>query len=457
MFYNVRSLTHLRIIMDIPKSDSDADAAENPGKLTERNDDVIKISDDDADLLPQALIDDTPWYLKFVGLACVLFGIVLVTVLDSYLPWFHSVLISIIVTALLYYYIQTGELKSFFANPTFIYIARRTLALIPLFLAISMFTFFMATLMGDPVQLLLAQKRYVSEEQELAMRSRLGVDRPLHTQYLDWLWNFAKGDFGEAYTPVGASVFSIISGQIVETLKMQYLSFVLAVFLSIPIGILAAKRSRTWVDGAVSSVALFGLSMPIFVSGLLCILIFCGKGLQWFPSGNAHNILLSKPDSIPMTVNIQEMTAWFDIWWEYTADSLMHLVLPTLVLTFATMATYTRLMRSSMLEVLRQDYVQAARANGLPERTVIFKHALRNAIIPVVTYMGLFLGFALAGAPITETVFNWPGLGRYYITALGYLDLPTIMAISQLITVMILLSNLLTDVVYVFIDPRIAL
>ncbi len=214
--------------------------------------------------------------------------------------------------------------------------------------------------------------------------------------------------------------------------------------------------------------------MPIFVSGIMAILIFTGTGLNWFPFGGAKSLdhqLAAKCgpcSNSPQTLwdNLWTNGGWMDIgaWsdfiqvsWVYTADFIWHLVLPVLTLTFATMATFSRLTRGTMLEVLREDYILAARANGISERNIVLKHALPNVMLPITTFLGLSIGGLLAGAPITETVFSWPGLGVEYIAAVNVLDGPIIVGLTMIITLMILFANMLTDIAYTKLDPRITL
>ena len=193
------------------------------------------------------------------------------------------------------------------------------------------------------------------------------------------------------------------------------------------------------LDSTVTSSSLIGTSIPIFFLGVAFILIF-GYNLHWFPSGGFQS---NTPDKYPFGSII--------------LDRLWHLTLPATVYTFALLAPVVLLVRSSMLEVLRQDYILAGRASGLGERTVIYKHGLRNALIPIVTYVGLYFGGLLAGAPVTETVFNWPGVGRQFVISTTQLDFPVIQAVVVIITLMTLVANLVTDVTYAYIDPRIRL
>jgi len=345
------------------------------------------------------------------------------------------------------------------------YIMRRLLTLIPLFIAISVMTFVMVSGMGDPVSLLLLGKQRVTEQDRINLTRKLGLDKPIYVQFIMWFYNLLQGDMGNSFTS-GQSINTIIGGLVWETLKLQLAAFAIALVVSIPLGIIAAKNQNTWIDSTASALALLGQSMPIFVFGLLLIYIFSGYGLGWFPAAKAHRIPAPAKVFSAETWGFLGAGGWrtgmgWAAWWgnvsDRLLDSMIHMVLPTVTLTFNFMALYTRLVRSTMLEVLGQDYILAARANGLSERVITWKHAFRNTLIPVVTYVGLFLATALAGAPITETLFTWPGLGQKYIIAIGFLDFPMILGTTAVLTILILIGNLITDIVYVAVDPRLEL
>ncbi|MHA1464071.1 MAG: ABC transporter permease subunit [Candidatus Heimdallarchaeaceae archaeon] len=339
------------------------------------------------------------------------------------------------------------------------YITRRLLTLIPLFIAVCVLTFVMVSGLGDPVALLLLGKQRTTEQDRINLTRKLGLDQPIYVQFIMWFFNLLHGDMGTSFQS-GQAINDMIGGLVWETLKLQLLAFVLSLLVSIPLGVLAAKNHNTWIDSMSSSLALLGQSMPIFVFGLVLIYIFSGYGLGWFPAAKAHRV--------PTPTAVFSGTNWdlfwggeWATWWGNITlrlgDSLIHMVLPTFTLLFNFMAIYSRLVRSTMLEVLRQDFILAARANGISERIITWKHAFRNTLIPVVTYVGLFLATALAGAPITETLFTWPGLGFKYVSAIGRLDFPMILGTVAILTILILLGNLITDIVYVAVDPRIEL
>ncbi len=317
---------------------------------------------------------------------------------------------------------------------------RRALFLIPVFFGITLLVFSVERLAGDPVQLLTILNPRVTEIQRQRLRAYFGLDQPIHLQYLKWLLELFSGNLGTSYALYqGVSVSDLIAQRTWLTLELQLLGLALSLVMAIPIGILSAKKRYSILDVTTSNFALVGTSIPIFFLGIILILGF-GYFLHIFPSGGAQS-----------TIPSQYLLG------SQFIDQLWHLTLPTAVYTFALLAPVVLLVRSSMLEVLRQDYILAARASGLSERTVIYKHGLKNALIPIVTYVGLYFGGLLAGAPVTETVFNWPGVGKLFVDATGVLDFPIIQGVVVLITLMTLVANLVTDITYGYIDPRIRL
>ncbi len=317
---------------------------------------------------------------------------------------------------------------------------RRTLYLIPVFFGITLLVFSVERLAGDPVRLTTSLNPRIPESQRELLRQYFGLDQPIHLQYLHWLSELFVLDLGNSYAIGGGAPVSTLIGQrIWATLEIQLAGLLLSLAIAIPIGVLSARKRYSKLDVMVSSTALLGTSIPIFFLGIIFILTF-GYYLNLFPAGGAASTI---PSQYPFGSSL--------------ADGLWHMALPTAVYTFAILAPVVLLVRSSMLEVLQQDYILSARASGLKERTIVYKHGLRNALIPVVTYVGLYLGGLMAGAPITETVFNWPGVGQLFILATDSLDFPTIQGIVVVITLMTLVANLVTDVVYAYIDPRIRL
>jgi ABC-type dipeptide/oligopeptide/nickel transport system permease component len=318
------------------------------------------------------------------------------------------------------------------------YIIRRLLYLIPLFVGILILVFAATRMAGDPVRLMTGLNPHITAEAKQQLREYYGLDKPLYHQFSVYVWELLHGDLGNAYAIRGGLPVTTLIGQYIwETFKLQLAALFLSLAISIPVGIMSARKQYSKLDVSVTTTSLFGTCIPIFYMGVIAIIIF-SYYLGWFPPFGAHSLFAER---YPFG--------------NYALDELWHMALPTAVLTFALLAPVVLLVRSSMLEVLRQDYILAARASGLSERTVVYKHALRNALIPVVTYVGLYFGSMLAGAPITETVFNWPGVGRLFVEATNRLDFPVLMGITVIITLMTLVANLITDLTYAYIDPRI--
>jgi len=310
--------------------------------------------------------------------------------------------------------------------------------LIPLFFGILILVFVASRLAGDPVKLMTGLNPRITAEARAQLTAYYGLDQPLYVQFLKYIWELFQGNLGNSYALRGGTAVTTLIGDYTwETFKLQLASLFLSLLIAIPVGITSARKQYSKLDVSVTTISILGTCIPVFYIGIVGILVF-SYYLGWFPPYGAHTLLVEQ---------------YF--LGNYFLDELWHLIVPTAILTFATLAPIVLLVRSSMLEILRQDYILAARAGGLSERTVVYKHALRNALIPVVTYIGLYFGGMLAGAPITETVFNWPGVGRLYVQAVGKLDFPLIMGITVFITLMTLFANLITDITYAYIDPRI--
>jgi len=320
------------------------------------------------------------------------------------------------------------------------YVIRRLLYLIPLFFGILVIVFVASRIAGDPVQLMTTQNPRITPAAKQNLREYYGLDKPLYYQFFMFIGQLFQGNLGNAYAIRGGiPVTTLIGDYALLTFQLQVVALVLSLLIAIPVGIISAKKQYSKLDVSITTTSLLGTCIPVFYMGIIAIIIF-SYFLGLFPAGGAFSILAERyPFGSPLI------------------DNLWHMVLPTAVLTFAIIAPVVLLVRSSMLEVLRQDYILAARASGLSERRIIYRHALRNALIPVVTYVGLFFGTMLAGAPITETVFNWPGVGRLFVEATIKLDFPVIMGITVFITIMTLIANLITDLTYGYIDPRIRL
>ena len=300
------------------------------------------------------------------------------------------------------------------------YVLKRVVLALPVLVGVSVVVFVAIRLIpGDPAQLMAGQA--ATQEVVQQIRQSLGLDQPLPVQYLYFLRNVVRGDLGRSLFN-GAPVVEELAQRFPRTVRLALASMAVASLIGIPAGILAATRRSTWVDTAVMLVALAGVSVPVFWLGLNLILLFSVR-LQWLPS--------------------------------FGYETWRHLVLPSLTLGAASAAIVARMTRSAMLEVLGQDYVRTARAKGLAERVVVSRHALRNALIPVVTVLGLQLGTLLSGAVLTETVFAWPGIGRLLVEAVLARDYPIIQGATLLIAATFVVLNVAVDVLYGLLDPRI--
>jgi ABC-type dipeptide/oligopeptide/nickel transport system permease component len=317
----------------------------------------------------------------------------------------------------------------------FRYIIRRLLYMIPVALGISIIAFVTMYAAGNPLDLIRIGKPNINQQTLDSLSAYYGLNKPIPIQYLNWLVNILHLNFGKSIYG-GIPVNNIIGPEILPTVELQIISVLIAFAISIPIAVQSARKPYSKQDLTVTSFSLFGVSMPTFWFGLILIIVFSFE-LGWLPSAGAKG------------------AAGFLWWGSPVLDTIAHFILPVTVLVYVSLAQNIRLIRANMLEVLRSDYILAARASGLSDRKVVYNYALRNAITPAVTFLALALGGMLAGAPMTEYVFSWPGLGRQYVNSTLQLDFPVIMAITMLITVMTLIANLAMDILYVYIDPRV--
>lgn len=301
-------------------------------------------------------------------------------------------------------------------------VARRAVALVPVLFGVSLFIFILtAVSLGDPVRAALGQR---GEPELIAqIRRDYALDEPVITRYTLWMGRLIRGDLGRSYHQQ-RRVTEILAERVPATLRLALAATAIAIFLGVTAGILAALHQRGVWDWLLMSLAVIGISTPVFWLGMMLILFFALL-LGWFP-----------------------VSGYGDGGWRY-------LVLPAFALGALHTGIIARMTRASLLEAIGQEYVRTARAKGLPERAVIIKHALRNALLPVVTVVGIGLGDLLVGAPLTETVFAWPGLGRLLVAAVGQRDLPVVMGAVLLFALVYVTATLLTDLAYAVIDPRV--
>ncbi len=329
------------------------------------------------------------------------------------------------------------------------YLGRRVLVLIPTFLGVTLLAFFLIRIVpGDPVLLMLGE-RGASAETYARMRSSLGLDRPLAVQYARYLGAAASGDLGVSIAsqrPVLEEFFA----RFPATVELGLVSLLLAILLGLPIGILAAVKRNSLFDYAFIGGSLVGYSMPIFWWGLILILVFSVQ-LGWTPVSGRMSVAF---DIAPRT-GFLLADAWLSgEGWPAFKDALRHLILPAIALGTIPLANISRMTRSSVLEVLGEDYIRTAKAKGLSPFYTICVHALRNAMIPIVTSIGLLLGTIVTGAILTETIFSWPGIGKWLVGSVTSRDYPVIQGGLLLIAAMIIAVNLAVDLVYVLVNPR---
>ncbi len=304
------------------------------------------------------------------------------------------------------------------------YIIRKLLYSVLVLYGVLTITFFINyVLPGDPARLLLGQRADIASVE--ALRKQLGLDRPLYEQYVSYLWRVLHGDLGRSFA-TNRDVVETIAERIPATALLAVSAIILASILGILLGIFSALRANTWLDTTIMTTALLGISLPSFVTGLLFALLF-GVLLQWLP-----------------------ISGYINRGWEY-------LLLPMITLGVRPLSIIARLTRSSMLEVLHQEYIRTAKAKGLPQSVVLFKHALRNALNPVVTTVSAWFAALLAGTFFIEYIFNWPGIGTVAINAIEKLDYPVIQGVVLFTAVVFVIINLLVDIIYAFLDPKIKL
>ncbi len=328
------------------------------------------------------------------------------------------------------------------------YIGRRILQLIPVLLGMTFVVFMIIrAIPGDPAQVILGQQ--ATAEAIEALRAKLGLDNPWYVQYFDYLGGLLQGNLGESLrttTPVTEEIWPYLAA----TFELSMFAILIAVIVGVNAGIISAWFQNSWFDYTAMILALVGVSMPIFWLGLMLQYIF-GIELGILPTTGREEVRNPVESMTNLYVFDTLMQGRFD----QLSTVLKHLVLPGLALATIPMAIIARMTRSSMLEVMRSDYVRTARAKGQKMFWVVYKHALKNAIIPVLTIIGLQMGLLLGGAILTETIFGWPGVGRYIYEAISFRDYPVIQSGILIVAFIFVMINLVIDVLYSLIDPRI--
>ncbi|MFG1495186.1 ABC transporter permease subunit [Saccharospirillum sp. HFRX-1] len=326
---------------------------------------------------------------------------------------------------------------------------RRLGMVIPTFIGVSLFAFALIHLIPGDVVTIMGGERGVSPEKRAELEAMLGLNKPLWQQYFIYIGNILQGDLGTSYV-TGKPVLSEFMARFPATLELTFCAGVFAVVVGLTLGILAAIRRGGWLDHTVMTISLAGYSMPIFWWGLLLILLF-SVTLGWTPVSGRMDVMFWVEDVTGFMLIDTLLSPAKGAF----ASALQHLLLPAIVLGTIPMAVIARMTRSSMLEVLGEDYIRTARAKGLSKGRIVAKHALRNALIPVITVMGLQVGMLLSGAILTETIFAWPGIGKWLIEAINRRDYPIVQGGLLLIATLIIVINLLVDLMYGVVNPRV--
>lgn len=320
------------------------------------------------------------------------------------------------------------------------YIIRRLLWMFPLILGVSIICFgLLKQAPGDPVVAIIAAGRdsgqQLTTEDREALRELYGLNQPVYVQYVDWLREAVKGNFGFS-TRMREPVFDVIMMRLPNTMKLAGVSLVITLAIALPLGILSAVKQYSPTDYGLTFFSFVGISIPQFWLALMLLYMF-GIWLGWLPVRGIQSATV-------------EPGLWNSIW-----DTVSHYILPVTSITLVGLAGYMRYQRAAMLEVIRQDYIRTARAKGLSEKKVIFKHAWRNALIPIITLLGYIFVILVEGSVVVENIFSWPGMGQLAVASLNQRDYPVMMGIVLLSSVLILLGTLLSDILYALVDPRV--
>ncbi|MEX2229026.1 MAG: ABC transporter permease [Dehalococcoidia bacterium] len=333
------------------------------------------------------------------------------------------------------------------------YVVRRIAVLPLLLLGLATITFAIAhAVPADPINSVVAERQQNNPEVVAAARAHWGLDRSVPEQYTRYVWNLLHGDMGTSFR-TKRPVRDDLAERLPATLELTFSAMVVATTIGIGLGIVAAVKRNRWPDHAARLFAVTGSAMPVFWIGLVVLLIFWAE-LGWFPGpGRLDTRALAPPRLTGLYTVDALLNGDLGTFW----NALRHLMLPGFVLGWAVLGLISRLVRASMVEVLGQDYIRTARAKGLHERQVLLRHALKNALIPTLTVVGLSVAGLLGGAVLTEQIFSWPGIGGYTVQAAQSLDYPAIQSVAIFAGALMVVSNLVTDVAYAFVDPRIRL
>ncbi len=328
-------------------------------------------------------------------------------------------------------------------------IRNRLLMLVLVIFGVSCITFLMSNVIpGDPARMVVGVK--ASAETYQRVREQMGLNDPLYMQYLHYMKGLVTGDLGTSLRTQQPVLEDLIS-YFPATLELVLCSFVVAIIVGVAIGVLTAVKANTVWDHLGRIFSISGVSLPVFWSGLMVIILFYGV-LGWLPASERIDLFVDPPPTITGLYTVDSLLTGNT---EALHNSLLHLILPVSILALVHVSAITRQIRASMLDVLQQDYIKTARANGLTSGILIVRYALRNALMPTITVVGLSIGSLLGGAVVTETIFNWPGIGKYVVDSIGYLDFPAIMGFTIMIAIGYVLINLVVDLLYLVLDPQI--
>ncbi len=328
------------------------------------------------------------------------------------------------------------------------YFIKRLALTIPTLIGVSIIVFLLIHMIpGDPIDIMLGDR--VTDEARLLLEERLGLNEPLHIQYWQWFSNAMRGDFGRSIRsnqPVAEEIMS----RLPATVELTVVALFIAVFFGIIFGVSAARHRNTIIDQSMIGFSLLGVSIPIFWLGMMLIFLF-SVTLGWLPVSGR----LAMGTSIPSVTGLYLIDSLLAGKINSFIDALKHLIMPAFSLATVSLALVVRVTRSSMLDVLSEDYIRTARAKGVRERKVVYTHALKNALIPVVTVVGLQLAKLMGGAILTETVFSWPGIGRLLVTSISFRDYPVVQGVVFFVAFAFILINIIVDLFYAYLDPRI--
>jgi peptide/nickel transport system permease protein len=329
-------------------------------------------------------------------------------------------------------------------------IIRRLLFLVLVLFGLSVVTFSLSHVVpGDPARLMAGPR--ASKTAVNKIRERYGLNDPLPVQYVHYVQGITRLDFGDSFTS-RRPVRDDLKRYLPATAELSLYAFILSTLIGIPLGVLSAVRRDQWPDHLARFVSISGLALPVFWLAIMAQFVFFGK-LGWLPDGERLPIGVDPPRTITSLYTVDALLTGN---WPVLRTAVAHLALPVVVLAYGSLAVVTRMVRGGMLEVLNQDYIRTARAKGIAQRSVVLGHALKNALLPTVTSLGLQIGLLLSGAFLVEIVFSWPGIGRYAVDAIQRLDYNATMATTLVIAFIFVLMNLLVDILYLFLDPRIS-